>query len=467
VAAEIERKFLLDEVPDRLQGRSGRQIEQGYLVEAEEVEVRLRREEGRHQLTAKRGHGEVREEIEVDLDADQFEALWPLTESRRLRKTRYLVPLGEGLEAEVDLYEEDLKGLVTAEVEFDSERQSRSFRPPAWLGEEVSGDRRYSNRSLALAGAPFRSSSEDGKPQEAASHEYRLKSEESPSEGLRRIALGRVEKALERLDDAEGEGLAGAVHGARKDLKKLRGLLRLVREELGRKAFKAENGRYRDAGRQLSGSRDAEVKLETLLALHHRFDDLPGEGAKVWEGLLESERDAIAAAMRDDREGRIAEAREAIAAGRDEIGRWSLRSDSWALIEPGLSNSYGDGRRALRRAEADRSAESVHEWRKRAKDLWYQLRIVEDAWPALLGEVVDQLHQLTELLGDHHDLAVLAGDLGTREAVGDRDALGAAIEKHQEELLDAAFELGHRLYAEKPKAFRLRIRRYWRAWRGA
>src|ERR1700710_2508139 len=94
VAAEIERKFLLDEVPDRLQGRSGRRVGQGDLSKAGGGGGRLRREEDRHQLTAKRGHGEVREEIEVDLDADQFEALWPLTDPRRLRKTGYLRSLG-------------------------------------------------------------------------------------------------------------------------------------------------------------------------------------------------------------------------------------------------------------------------------------------------------------------------------------------------------------------------------------
>ncbi len=468
MATEIERKFLLDEPPTQLEGLAGKRIEQGYLAYADGVEVRLRREEDRHLLTVKRGHGEVREEVEFPLDPRVFEALWPVTESRRLGKTRYLVPLEEGLEAEVDLYEGELAGLVTAEVEFGSERQSRSFQPPAWLGEEISGDRRYSNQSLALEGAPLLSSAADGgKQREMVSRAYRLKTEESPSKGLRRIALGRAEKALERLDGVEGPELAEAIHGARKDLKKLRGLLRLAREELGKKAFKAENRRYRKAGRLLAGARDAEVKLETLSALCHRHDDLPPATAELWEGLLESERDALAAAMRDDHEGRIVEARKAIAAGRDEIGRWSLRSDSWDLVEPGLSRSYRDGRRALRRAEADPTAANVHEWRKRAKDLWYQLRIVRDAWPALLGETVEQTHELAELLGDHHDLAVLADDLRTRDAVGDREAFETAIEKRQRELLDAAFEIGRRLYAERPQAFRRRLKRYWRAWRGA
>lgn len=466
MAAEIERKFLLAEAPTQLEGRTGKRIEQGYLAYGDGAEVRLRREEDRRLLTVKRGHGEVREEIELPLDARVFEALWPLTESRRVGKTRYPVALGEGLEAEVDVYEGELTGLVTAEVEFGFEGQSRDFQPPSWLGEEVTGDRRYSNQSLALEGAPP-NLAENGKHGAMPSRAYRLKTKESPSKGVRRIALGRTEKALERLEGVEADELAGAIHSARKDLKKLRGLLRLIRTELGKKAFKAENRRYRDAGRLLSGSRDAEVKLETLLALRHRFDDLPAGTAERWAGTLETERDALAAAIRDDDQARITRASEAIAGGRNVISQWSLRPDSWALVEPGLSRGYRDGREALKRVEGDGSAENVHRWRKRAKDLWYQLRIVEEAWPELLGTTVDQVHALTELLGDHHDLAVLAEDLTSRPDLGDRAPFEAAIERRQGQLLDTALALGARLYAEKPEAFRRRIKRYWRAWREA
>ena len=243
---------------------------------------------------------------ELPLDARVFEGLWPLTESRRLRKTRYLVPLGEGLEAEVDVYEGDLVGLVTAEVEFGFERQSRDFRPPSWLGEEVTGDRRYSNQSLALEGAPPNPAG-NGKQGTMPSRAYRLKTKESPSEGARRIALGRSEKALERLQEVDRDELAGAIHGARKDLKKLRGLLRLIRAELGKKTFKAENRRYRDAGRLLSGSRDAEVKLETLLALRTASTTSPP--ARLSSGRASSRPSATswrprsAMTIRPDREG--------------------------------------------------------------------------------------------------------------------------------------------------------------------
>lgn len=116
---------------------------------------------------------------------------------------------------------------------------------------------------------------EDGAKRKSRS--YRLKSKESPTKGIRRIALGRAEKAVEELNDARnGTDFATSVHAARKDLKKLRGVLRLVRGELSEEVYRTENQRYRDAGRQLAQSRDAEVKTETLSALRERFDgELP------------------------------------------------------------------------------------------------------------------------------------------------------------------------------------------------
>jgi CHAD domain-containing protein len=300
------------------------------------------------------------------------------------------------------------------------------------------------------------------------SRSYRLRREERASAGVRRIALGRIENALARLADAgNGDGdFATAIHDARKDVKKLRALLRLVRKELGEDLFKSENHRYRDAGRLLSGSRDAEVKLETLRALRSQYgEDLPGEASKRWEEELERERDRMVAAAGGVAAGGIEEAVRAIEEGRDRVLAWRLKTDSWKLLAPGLSETYRQGRRGMKRTLADPRAENVHEWRKRAKDLWYQLRIVREAWPEVLGATVDQAHQLTELLGRHHDLAVLAEDLASRRDLSRQEGFEATIRRRQEELLDGALRIGHRLYAEKPKAFSRRLKRYWSVWR--
>lgn len=149
---EVERKFLVAEPPD-LDGADSDEIEQGYLAIGADGEVRLRRRGDQLVLTAKRGSGLARDEAEVELDRDAFEELWPLTEGRRLHKRRHVLPHGD-LEFEVDVYEGDLEGLVVAEIEFPSEGAAREFEPPAWIGQEVTGDERYLNETLATKGRP-------------------------------------------------------------------------------------------------------------------------------------------------------------------------------------------------------------------------------------------------------------------------------------------------------------------------
>jgi adenylate cyclase len=149
---EIERKFLVDEQPD-LDGTESAEILQGYLAVGPDAEVRLRRKGDELLLTAKRGAGLSREEAEVEIDEEAFERLWALTAGRRLRKRRHVVPAG-GLRIELDVYAGDLEGLLLGEIEFPSEEEARRFEPPDWLGDEVTGDPRYLNETLATEGLP-------------------------------------------------------------------------------------------------------------------------------------------------------------------------------------------------------------------------------------------------------------------------------------------------------------------------
>jgi CYTH domain-containing protein len=152
---EIERKFLLAARPPDLDAHPRRALAQGYLAVGDDgVEVRVRRSDDTTTLTVKSGPGLVRVEEEIPIDERRFESLWPLTEGRRVVKTRHLVPLADGLTAEVDVYADALAGLLTAEIEFPSVDASQAFAAPAWLGREVTGDERYANRTLALRGRP-------------------------------------------------------------------------------------------------------------------------------------------------------------------------------------------------------------------------------------------------------------------------------------------------------------------------
>jgi adenylate cyclase len=139
--------------PSSLERCRFEEIEQGYLAADAESEVRVRRTGEESFLTAKRGSGRERLEEEIEITAEQLETLWPATEGRRLSKRRFFVPL-DGLTAEVDVYSGELDGLMTAEVEFDSPEASEDFEPPAWFGDEITGDERYANQTLARDGIP-------------------------------------------------------------------------------------------------------------------------------------------------------------------------------------------------------------------------------------------------------------------------------------------------------------------------
>jgi len=299
-----------------------------------------------------------------------------------------------------------------------------------------------------------------------ADRSYRFGDAEPVGEGARRIARGRAEKAVERLraiDSGELEA-SKAIHGARKDLKKLRSLLRLLRGELPKKLYAEESRRYRDAGRMLSPLRDAEVKLGTLEALAGSEPDLPAGAVEPWRLILERDREATGDTA-PDRAGE-AEAIRLIEAGLAGIERWRAR-DSWKAIGPGLDRSYRRGRRRMRIAHEQGGEEAWHEWRKRAKDLWYEHLLLAGAWPGPLKTAAEEAHRLSEALGNHHDLALLRADLrGRRLGEAETRALGAAIDRRQEELAAVALDLGARLYAERPQDFSRRLRRYWEAWRG-
>lgn len=295
---------------------------------------------------------------------------------------------------------------------------------------------------------------------------FALARDEELAAGLARVAAGRAEAALARLRESrsdEGDA-AAAIHGARKDLKKLRAVLRLLREELGKKRYRRASARSRDAGRALSESRDAEVKLATLEALGEQADGLPDEAVAVWRRILERDRDALTDSARS--EALITDAIAEIEAGLEEIRSWDLPGSSWKTIAPALTRTYRRGAEAMAAAAGGR-AEELHEWRKRAKDLWYELRLLSPAWPGPLEATAEEAHALSELLGDHHDLAILHEDLDARNlGLLEAQTLAAAIERRQEELAEQALALGRRLYAERPQRFSRRLRRYWQAWRG-
>jgi adenylate cyclase len=131
---EIERKFLIKELPNHLTDLPHVQITQGYLAfDKRGLEVRLRKIDEARYLAIKIPHDDTRVEREITLNDKQFEELWPATKGRRLRKTRYCVP-NDGLMIEIDVYQGVASGMIVAEVEYPDRASAGAFRKPDWLG---------------------------------------------------------------------------------------------------------------------------------------------------------------------------------------------------------------------------------------------------------------------------------------------------------------------------------------------
>ena len=142
---EIERKFLVKEVPD-LTNSAYKEIKQLYL--SYDPEVRIRKRDNKYFITRKNNGTLIREEVEDEISETAFEVLSGLAQGRTIDKTRYLYPCN-GAILELDVYRDELEGLITVEVEFDDIEDVTDFSIPSWFGEEVTSDSRYKNQNLS------------------------------------------------------------------------------------------------------------------------------------------------------------------------------------------------------------------------------------------------------------------------------------------------------------------------------
>ena len=307
----------------------------------------------------------------------------------------------------------------------------------------------------------------DGHGQDFESDAYRLLPREPTGAGIKRVLAAQVDDAISQLRGEAGTEPAEAIHEARKDVKKIRSALRFVRDEIGDDLFRGENDHYREVARKLSSHRDSEILVEALDSLGERFGPTARERFDVLRRTLDEENRAA----HDDGsvERAMTGAAAALAAGRSRIDGLPLDGDGWELIGPGLHRSYRRGRKRLRTVEEEASVTNLHELRKRVKDLWYQLRLIRGADTAMIGALADHAHDLSDHLGDDHDLALLRDEVQRRadafENPADQRHLLEEVDQRRGELQFAAISLGDRIYAEKPKRFSKRLHRRWEAWR--
>jgi CHAD domain-containing protein len=296
---------------------------------------------------------------------------------------------------------------------------------------------------------------------------FRIEPGKPVGEEFHRVALDEFEATLAHLNDPDAAGLAVAVHEARKSCKRLRALFRLVRPSIPDRRYRSLNAAVRDAARELSASRDAQALVamfDDLVAAHGADPD--GDLMIVRKGLEERVAD-MEWGETDGPPRPLVRARERLELARDTAATTQVSGDGFRALRGGLGATYRRGRRALRGMQRDATPEQSHEWRKAVKYSWHHLQLLEDTAPSVLEPTASRFHQLSDALGDAHNLAVLREVLESAPArFGGPEATEPVLAMaglSRADLEQRAIRLGLRLYAEPPRAFARRLHAYWQA----
>jgi len=292
---------------------------------------------------------------------------------------------------------------------------------------------------------------------------YELRPDETLGDGICRIVRRQIENAI-CASKAKQNGKGTPVHETRKHLKKARAALRLVRGEVARDLWKKEDRCLGKIAQLVSQVRDAEVRLQTVRQLRE-FARGRTKAFQHTEEFLAFELDSFLAAFSEW----PVEAEERLGRTLDRIRKWPWPAVGCRRLRRNVQRTYKHGRDVLGDVARKPSIRKLHLFRKRAKVLWYQLRLLRPLAPDVFEELNDELKTIGECLGQVHDLAFVAqrlSSIGPATREGDR-VLHLLIESRQRGLERTAIALGQRFYAERPKQFARRISRYFSEWERA
>lgn len=296
---------------------------------------------------------------------------------------------------------------------------------------------------------------------------YRITREDSSVQAaIRRIAREETCAVISEIDDPDLD-IAQTVHQVRRRCKRVRGLIRLVRPSF--RAYDEENRAFRDAAATLSRLRDTHVFIET-------YDELiANANGSIAKKDFSSIRRFLAdryteVATRKHTRKRLKAFRETMVTAAERTSRWRVDDDGFDALADGLGATYGRARKEMQRAvDAPGNDDALHGWRKRVKYHGDHTRLLLEIWPTALKPHSNAAGTLSNMIGRHHDLAVLRTELIDKARKIENSSqvpdFVALIEAHQSDLERNAFALGRRLFAEKAQALVRRWGCYWAAWR--
>lgn len=297
---------------------------------------------------------------------------------------------------------------------------------------------------------------------------YALQVDADLAGGLRRIACEQAAQAIADLqaalaydgpaiNDGEEDVWDEGVHEARKAGKKIRAVARLCRDALG-DDYARINQQFRDASRLLSDVRDGCALVGTAAALDESL--LPVDTREELRRTLferyVNKRDYARATQL------LPQALQAFRDAAADIPQWPLPVDlAPAELAPSIGRVYRRGQQGWHYAQdtagdyTDAATEQWHDWRKRVKYLRYHADLLSPAQPQALSALEEELHRLSDALGDDHDLAVLLQTVRAERLLGPEatERLAASVATRQGKLRGEALQIAAPLYRESPTVF--------------
>ena len=293
-----------------------------------------------------------------------------------------------------------------------------------------------------------------------------LEGRRSATREARRILRAQVSKALKKLQ--RGRPTDSDIHAARKDIKKARATLKLLRAALSKTQYGNENQLLREAAHPLSAARDAKILVATLDRLLKDYASARRIGGlRHLQRRLIHDSDRARHALTTGTTG-ARHARKLLRKARSRAEHLSVGHHDWSRIGKGLVRVYRQGYDSFAEARAEPAVVRLHEWRKQAKYLYYQLQLLEPICPERLSWLARGLHRLSDELGDDHDLALLREQVVAHLEIfpdeASRIALLTLIDRSRTNLQRKALLLGVQLYWDEPERFESRLHRYWLRW---
>lgn len=297
---------------------------------------------------------------------------------------------------------------------------------------------------------------------------YQIENNETISFGLKRIVLELIDRAVFNLSKGNGS-FSDDIHDTRKNFKKIRTVLRLVKSNLGKESFQLENFFFRDAGRKLSDLRDSTVLINTFDKLLKKSElEMSNYDFSVFRSFLVEKHKSISA-TKSKKSVVINSLSTDLLLARSRVFDYPISGDNFKIIKKNLQSIFEKGQSIMYAVFSETIKVNVHEWRKRVKDLWYSMRILHNLWPETMGPLVGLLEKLSDSLGEANDLFLLKERILSNESkfknVQHTKELINFIDKRIIDLLRDARFIGRKIYSENSKYFVGRMQNYFEIWR--